>query len=52
VQSPSAPSLFQHLGRAGIWVRAFADNPNWLRFGLPGNEPDWTRLKSALASFR
>jgi len=52
VQSPSAPSLLQHLGRAGIWVRAFADNPNWLRFGLPGNEPDWTRLKSALASFR
>jgi cobalamin biosynthesis protein CobC len=43
--------LFAHLGEAGIWVRAFADQPNWLRFGLPGSEAAWKRLKSALVGF-
>jgi len=38
VQTPAANALFQHLGEAGIWVRAFPENANWLRFGLPGNE--------------
>ena len=51
VQSPAASALFQHLGEAGIWVRAFPDNANWLRFGLPGNEAAWKRLKAALVAF-
>jgi len=51
VQTPAANALFQHLGEAGIWVRAFAENPKWLRFGLPGNEAAWKRLKAALVAF-
>jgi cobalamin biosynthetic protein CobC len=51
VQTPAANALFQHLGQAGIWVRAFPDNANWLRFGLPANEREWRRLKTALIAF-
>ena len=50
--SPAANTLFHHLGRAGIFVRAFPDNPNWLRFGLPGDAEQWRRLNAAMASFR
>ncbi len=50
--SPAASALFRHLGRAGIFVRAFPDNANWLRFGLPANARHWQRLDAALASFR
>jgi cobalamin biosynthetic protein CobC len=50
--TPAAPMLFRHLGRAGILVRAFADQPTWLRFGLPANEPDRQRLTAALAAFQ
>lgn len=50
-QTPEAGTLFRHLGRAGIFVRAFADNPHWLRFGLPANEAAWRRLEAALTAF-
>ncbi|MFZ6761976.1 threonine-phosphate decarboxylase CobD [Pseudoroseomonas sp. WGS1072] len=36
------------LGRAGILTRAFAARPDWLRFGLPGDEAGWARLEAAL----
>jgi cobalamin biosynthetic protein CobC len=49
---PAAGALFDHLGRAGIFVRAFADRPHWLRLGLPANLTAWRRLQIALASFR
>jgi cobalamin biosynthesis protein CobC len=51
-QAPSASALFHHLGRAGILVRIFPDNPTWLRFGLPAREEDWQRLQMAVAAFR
>jgi cobalamin biosynthesis protein CobC len=51
VQTPAANALFQHLGHSGIWVRAFPDHANWLRFGLPANEREWRRLKTALVAF-
>ena len=35
------------LGRQGILVRRF-DAPGSLRFGLPGDEPEWQRLERAL----
>src|SRR5579872_7339721 len=35
VRSDSAPALFEHLGRAGLYVRKFPDDSTWLRFGLP-----------------
>jgi cobalamin biosynthesis protein CobC len=48
---PAADSLFRHLGRAGILVRRFAEQPTWLRIGLPGSEAAWERLRAALATF-
>ena len=52
VQTPLASALFEHLGRAGIWVRAFPDDAGWLRFGLPGDRQAWQRLHQALTTFR
>jgi cobalamin biosynthetic protein CobC len=49
VESENAPQWFNRLGRAGIYVRRFADQPRWLRFGLPGSEEAWTRLAAAFA---
>jgi cobalamin biosynthesis protein CobC len=51
VRSEAAPALFDHLGRAGIYVRIFSDNPTWLRFALPPNARARERLKKALAAF-
>ena len=52
VRTPAASDLFHHLGRAGILVRPFAEQPTWLRFGLPAGEHAWERLRAALAAFR
>ena len=52
VHSQAADALFQHLGRAGIFVRRFADHSHWLRFGLPAGEPEWQRLEQAVTGFR
>lgn len=49
LEAPQAPSLFERLGRAGIYVRRFQHDPLRLRFGLPGDEPAWARLAQALA---
>ena len=48
-QTPAAAALCETLGGAGILVRRFAEQPAWLRFGLPGDEQAWERLASALA---
>jgi len=47
-RSAAAPELFERLGRAGILVRRFADDPTRLRWGLPRREADWQRLGAAL----
>ncbi len=44
----AASVLFDHLARHAILVRAFADQPTWLRFGLPGGGTDFARLETAL----
>jgi cobalamin biosynthesis protein CobC len=49
-RSADAQALFGYLGRAGIMVRRFADDPTWLRWGLPQDEPQWQRLMAALAA--
>jgi cobalamin biosynthetic protein CobC len=49
-RTAKAAEHFEHLGRAGILVRRFTEEPTWLRFGLPGGEPEWQRLRSALAA--
>ncbi|PVE20332.1 threonine-phosphate decarboxylase [Microvirga sp. KLBC 81] len=51
IENPAAANLFTHLGRRGIWTRPFKDNPNRLRFGLPGSDEAWARLETALAEF-
>jgi len=50
-RGPAAKALFEHLGRAGILVRYFPENPTWLRFGLPADEASWARLRTALVNF-
>jgi cobalamin biosynthesis protein CobC len=51
-RTPEANKLFRHLGRAGILVRIFPEQPEWVRFGLPANESAWGRLQNALAGFK
>ncbi len=46
--SAEAQKVFMRLGRAGIFVRRFEENPRLLRFGLPGANEDWARLENAL----
>jgi cobalamin biosynthesis protein CobC len=43
-----AHELFNHLGRASILIRRFAEDSSWLRWGLPHSEADWQRLSTAL----
>ncbi|WP_148862698.1 threonine-phosphate decarboxylase CobD [Marinobacter fonticola] len=43
-----AHAVADHLAQQGILVRRFS-NPAALRFGLPGDEPQWLRLEAALA---
>lgn len=50
VETPDAARWYAHLARHGILVRAFAEFPRWLRFGLPGHG-QWPRLEDALAAF-
>ena len=45
---PSAAVFVQRLGQHGIHIRAFADRPDQLRFGLPGNDEGFGRLAAAL----
>ena len=44
-----ARAAFERLLAAGILARPFADAPDWLRFGIPGDESAWRRLAGALA---
>lgn len=43
-----AAHWFETLGRRGILTRPFPERRDWLRFGIPGIEADWTRLTEAL----
>jgi cobalamin biosynthetic protein CobC len=51
-RSADAEKMFNRLGRAGILVRRFGEEPTWLRWGLPRNENDWRRLADTLSSSR
>ncbi len=48
VEHQRAASLFDELGRNGIYVRRFADSDHWLRFGLPSDAAVANRLEHAL----
>jgi cobalamin biosynthesis protein CobC len=47
--SADARAAFERLMAAGILARPFADAPDRLRFGIPGDESAWRRLAAALA---
>lgn len=49
--TPRADALHEALARRGILVRHFPEFAG-LRFGLPGDEPEWQRLAAALESLR
>jgi cobalamin biosynthetic protein CobC len=44
----AAPAVFQRLLALGILTRPFADAPDRLRFGIPGDERAWARVAAAL----
>lgn len=44
---PRAAALHDALARRGIWTRLFAASRS-VRFGLPGDEADWTRFEQSL----
>ncbi|MCK1549975.1 threonine-phosphate decarboxylase [Bradyrhizobium sp. 177] len=48
-ETPDALAAQEKLARRHIWSRVFAREPTWLRLGLPGGEPEWSRLAEALA---
>lgn len=48
IETKDAQALWRRLGECGILVRAFADAPHRLRFGVPGSTSDRTRLVTAL----
>ncbi len=41
-------ALHEHLGKRGILVRPFPEQPRWLRFGLPPDDAARERLAAAL----
>src|SRR5499433_2565835 len=49
VRTRRAHEIFRHLGASGIIVRAFCEQPTWLRFGIP-SESSWDRVRSRLAT--
>ena len=49
VEVPDAHALFERLAARAILTRPFADNPRWLRIGLPGDGEGLARLRRALA---
>jgi cobalamin biosynthesis protein CobC len=48
VELDTAQSLYNAFGNAGILVRRFEDQSNWLRIGLPGAEIEWHRFEAVL----
>lgn len=49
LQVPDARALFERLAHRHILTRPFADNPAWLRIGLPPDEAALDRVMKALA---
>jgi cobalamin biosynthetic protein CobC len=49
IDTDDAQDLFERLARHTILSRPFADQPRWLRLGLPADEAGLTRLAAALA---
>jgi cobalamin biosynthetic protein CobC len=48
IETGEAPTLFERLARAAILTRPFAEQPRWLRIGLPADRATLLRLEQAL----
>lgn len=48
-ETPDARAAQEKLAQGQIWSRVFAQEPTWLRLGLPGVEAEWSRLAEVLA---
>jgi cobalamin biosynthetic protein CobC len=48
VAHAGADAMADALAGDGIHVRRFAEQPSWLRFGLPGSPAAWERLEASL----
>lgn len=49
IEVDAARALFERLARRAILTRPFADQPHWLRIGLPADADALVRLDAALA---
>jgi cobalamin biosynthetic protein CobC len=49
IEVDDAQALFEQLARRAILTRPFADQPHWLRIGLPADAGARARLEAALA---
>ena len=45
----TATLVFETLAKSGVLVRRFDDQPDLLRFGLPGSEEQWHKLQRVIA---
>ncbi|WP_421723796.1 threonine-phosphate decarboxylase CobD [Bauldia sp.] len=52
VRDGNAPAIHRALARAGVWTRAFDDQPDWIRIGIPGDSRGFARLETVLAAIR
>jgi cobalamin biosynthetic protein CobC len=43
-----APAMVERLGRHGIHVRSFRQQPTWLRFGIPDSDATFERLRTSI----
>ncbi len=48
IEAPSGMALFEQLARHAILTRPFAEQPHWLRIGLPPSGDAFARLEAAL----
>lgn len=48
IEVPSGMALFEQLARQAILTRPFAEEPRWLRIGLPPSDDALARLEAAL----
>ena len=51
LKAHDAPAIAAHFAKHGIFVRTFADMPDCLRIGLPGEPWAWDRLETALTEW-
>jgi len=50
IETKHAQAFYQALGKAGILLRRFEDQADWLRIGLPGTDAEWQKLAAALSA--